>query len=74
MKPAETEKEKKKYFKKYLKNKKKCRKWYAADKKYREIVLWSYGKDNIGGDIWEDIMDEQLYEPELDTRLKRKIW
>ena len=63
-----------KYFKKYMKNKLKVRKWYKSNKQFRELKLWGYAKENLTGDIWEDLIDEQIYEPQLDTKLKRSIW
>ena len=62
------------YFKKYMKNKLKVRKWYKSNKQFRELKLWSYAKENLTGDIWEELIDEQIYEPMLDTKLKRSIW
>ena len=63
-----------KYFKKYMKNKLKIRKWYKSNKQFRELKLWGYTGEGLTGDIWEDLIMEQIYEPQLNTKLKRSIW
>ena len=62
------------YFKKYMKNKEKVRAWYKSHKKFRKLKLWCYEEENPSGDIWKEIMEEQLYESQFDTKLKRSIW
>ena len=62
------------YFKKYMKNKLKVRAWHKSNKRFRELKLWCYEQENLSGDIWKNIMEEQLYESQFDTKLKRSIW
>jgi hypothetical protein len=74
-----TDEKKKEYQKQYNKLKQSCRVWHKAPKEFKELKLWSYGKDNLAGsnpadDLWSEIIDEQLYEPILITRLTKKIW
>lgn len=69
-----TPEKKRQYFDEYIKLKKSCRKWHKAPKKFKQLRLWSYDKACLTGDIWEDIIDEQLYEPIIKSKLTNSIW
>ena len=77
-----TEDKKKLYFRQYMDNKRKLRAWYFADKKYKGIKYKNFGlftfkknnDDTIVNNIWYNIMQEQVNEPIIKTRLYNKIW
>jgi hypothetical protein len=69
-----TEEQKAIYFKNYMKLKLMLRKWHKTPKKFKEINMYQYGKDNMGTGIWKDIIDEQMYEPMIKTKFTATIW
>lgn len=69
-----TEEEKDRYFKQYIKLKHRLRSWYKAPVKFREVKMYRHGTANIGDSLWENIIDEQTYEPMIQTKLTAKIW
>ena len=65
------------YFNIYMKHKiDKCRRFHSADKDHREIILYTSKQLRVTlyGEIWQGIINEQIYRPITNSILINRIW
>jgi hypothetical protein len=69
-----TDREKETLLKEHLSHKIKVRKWHKANKDHKGITMYRIRILTMFGEIWENVIEDQIYQSIAASPLINRIW